>query len=59
MFMVVRSYIAKYIRNTLLSCKQTFEEAFNTIGSPRHLNIVLDFHTCSFRYFHELKHLFI
>ena len=50
MFMVVPSYIAKYIRITLLCRKQTLKRTFNTNGSPRHLNIVSDFHTCSFRF---------
>ena len=52
MFMMVRSYIAIFIRNTLLSFKQ---KAFDTNGSPRHINIVSDFHTCSFSLFHKLK----
>ena len=55
MFMMVRSYLAKYIRNTLLSRKQTFKQAYDTNGSPRHLNIVSDFHTCSFRFFTSLN----
>jgi len=59
MFMMVRSYIAKYIRNTLLFRKQTFKKAIDTYGSPRHLNIVSDFHTCSFRFFTSLNNLFI
>ena len=40
MFMVVRFYIAKYIRNTQLSRNQTFKKAFDTNGRSRHLNIV-------------------
>ena len=55
MFMMVRSYIAKYFRNTLLSGKQTLKKPFNTNGSPRHLNIVSDFHTCSFHFFTSLN----
>ena len=39
-------YIAKYIRNTLFSRKQILKKtAFDTKDSPRHLNIVSDFHT--------------
>ena len=38
-------YIAKYIRNTLLSRKLTAKKAFDTNGSPSELNIVSNFHT--------------
>ena len=31
----------------------------DTKGSQRHLNIVSDFHTCSFRFFTRLNNLFI
>ena len=37
MFLVVRLYFAKYIRNTLLARKQTLKISFDTNGSPRHL----------------------
>ena len=50
-------YIAKYVRNTLLSCKQTSQKRFSVDinGSPRHLNIVSDFHTWSFSFVYKLK----
>ena len=49
---------AKYIRNTLLSRKPKFKKSVGH-GSPRHLDIVSDFHTCSFRFFTSLNNLFI
>jgi len=35
------------------------KDAFDTNGSPRHLNIVSHFHTCSVRFFTSLNNLFI
>jgi len=38
-------YIAKYFRNTLLSCKLTAKKTFDNNSSPSELNIVSNFHT--------------
>ena len=38
-------YSAKYIRNTLLSCKLTAKKTFDNNSSPSELNIVSNFHT--------------
>ena len=52
-------YIAKYIRNTLLSCKLTAKKTFDNNSSPGELNIVSNFHTWSFRFYTSLNNFFI
>jgi len=48
-------FASVYIRKKLFSRKQTFKKAFETNGSPRHLNIVSDFRYVFFSLFHKLK----
>jgi len=47
LYKFISKYITKYIRNTLLTCKQTLKKLRSTLmyGNPKHLNIVSDFHT--------------